>query len=1469
MALRDMMWSVLVAVLVFKTADSASSGVIGSGNGYCWNTKDVIGCDPRNFTDPSDHLTCSENGGIMWWVGKPVYTKAFTLKGPVGKTSYSPGEWILIELDVNIYTLKYRGLVLHASNATHDFLGEWIVAGDDGQTKLFWNPEPNCLMHAQADLKPLKMKLRYKAPPKDSGTIHFHAMLKVGPANDGWFYYANGMDLNLAGTVPPQGFPGRENPFQLTEGPPLACASQGMTCDETVLQSNATSTPNRMESTLSNYGCLLPYIADCGSVSPARTQNGKCYYNAADKNLCSDVTSPISRCDSMHDSASRFCPCAAGSSGISRLFNYKSQTKKAPFPIRDVIPVIPAQKVTQKAKKTHKASEDMDTTTMKLTPVSTALGFAGGMISALTLWTLRRQSMSSGLSVMLAMLALCQPVSAHNWLRSPGRAMFEASTTNPYRQRKATDIHAQLGPGQRMAVKFATGHSRDHYFSVVNGADESFIFDSQYKNWLDDYIALAPAGTNQASLYPRLHSCRTASNCNDPLYFNGQVMPGETDFCDHPVHPSPNGVFRWKSQYTASDQFLFYDSQKYPWIVGVIRYDNIVHQPSDWDVFCMPVPLKDPSKGNHHIVHWIWRGYYDAIDVHALPTAVPEELIYGNDTGKTRITKVDHCQYIQPRKLTTPLLDATHNMTDCLQALENSATNSNPGLPQLGMSVVPLENPSGVAISNVYNLPLNYTSDLLYQDIKWPRDYLNIALDSPLMRLQGTVTRGGMDWSTWFSGVTKTANHRCERWWGNDTLEHMLTLMTAESNDYFAIMWLHEGKADSEFYGNNPGRIYPCRRFRGSTPATTLIPDTRYHVFQLPSDEDISTITNYVDPATWTDGNHLSFKVSFQPADPRVSGNSFTIDAGTGWSVDTGEVYSAVRGYGWRCQQQMAVETRRPRIPDTSNTNRSVGRTSNIHIPCSDGKLNSWEIDVPNGAYIVTLFPARGTMSGLGCVMENTRISRNSFREQVVAKTIGVEVKDGRFTLSQTGHYTINSQDNTRAFNRCPNIHWIKLDRLADRLPRAHVPNSGSNEAWWQMAFSQSEQVGAVTIELPRAVVYTYQSIPRWSHGYYISCANRWFYEQGASCFKTRRLSPYGDGSYKNEWDEPDIYQRVAAGSNTVTMSSNTLEYQQPWGVYDVASNPNVGAVVSISDIPCTNAGGCPTSNEKVCEVISQTDYCEDQAQQHRECLIRIDCRGETGSYLRIRLRGQQRTLAIYRVKVHRPVPRPQDMKTPTSTAKSKMLCYGLEPRIATETAPGFITTEDPSDPIFYSTCFARSRDVEWLPLPSASALPPQDWRFNGECLSCTSFAENGPSIPISQNITPQWWLESNTCQNCFGDPATWGVGKIDGPTPNPTPSPTPPAPTTPIPTTPNDNSDNKENGESLGTVMIVGVALVGVLVPAAAGIGYMCWKRRSTKAKVNTKKLSQYANRKSEIMTMEVAAKEGELSFEHSHSYI
>ena len=72
------------------------------------------------------------------------------------------------------------------------YVGNWEFPGADKQ--IFWSP-PECgsthIIHKDANLKPLRAQLFFRAPPKGTGTISFRALIKRGNPNVGFFYFPN------------------------------------------------------------------------------------------------------------------------------------------------------------------------------------------------------------------------------------------------------------------------------------------------------------------------------------------------------------------------------------------------------------------------------------------------------------------------------------------------------------------------------------------------------------------------------------------------------------------------------------------------------------------------------------------------------------------------------------------------------------------------------------------------------------------------------------------------------------------------------------------------------------------------------------------------------------------------------------------------------------------------------------------------------------------------------------------------------------------------------------------------------------------------------------------------------------------------------------------------------------------------------------------------------------------------------
>ena len=105
--------------------------------------------------------------------------------------------------------------------------------------------------------------------------------------------------------------------------------------------------------------------------------------------------------------------------------------------------------------------------------------------------------------------------------------------------------------------------------------------------------------------------------------------------------------------------------------------------------------------------------YFDVVDVHVHPEPVPTEEIYGiTGAGNMKWVRVDHCSYLDPKRVITPMHDATDDSADCMRMVEefNARYAKSPGVNgndypnELGVNVVPVELPEEVSRSVTRNL---------------------------------------------------------------------------------------------------------------------------------------------------------------------------------------------------------------------------------------------------------------------------------------------------------------------------------------------------------------------------------------------------------------------------------------------------------------------------------------------------------------------------------------------------------------------------------------------------------------------------------------------------------------------------------------------------------------------------------------------------------------------------------------------
>eukprot|EP01114_Cavostelium_apophysatum_P019332 TRINITY_DN61_c0_g1_i1.p1 TRINITY_DN61_c0_g1~~TRINITY_DN61_c0_g1_i1.p1 ORF type:complete len:1021 (-),score=244.73 TRINITY_DN61_c0_g1_i1:110-3172(-) len=98
---------------------------------------------------------------------------------------------------------------------------------------------------------------------------------------------------------------------------------------------------------------------------------------------------------------------------------------------------------------------------------------------------------------------------------------------------------------------------------------------------------------------------------------------------------------------------------------------------------------------------------------------------------------------------------------------------------------------------------------------------------------------------------------------------------------------------------------------------------------------------------------------------------------------------------------------------------------------------------------------------------------------------------------------------------------------------------------------------------------------------------------------------------------------------------------------------------------------------------------------------------------------------------------------------KNRTFCWFGTIKSFPSTVPktGFIQTEDPDDPAFYSTCWVLNMDNIFDGYDEDAMVADTEWRFIDRCVDCDSVLTNGQSSAI-----PSWKL-AETCRNCHDEP--------------------------------------------------------------------------------------------------------------------
>ena len=133
-----------------------------------------------------------------------------------------------------------------------------------------------------------------------------------------------------------------------------------------------------------------------------------------------------------------------------------------------------------------------------------------------------------------------------------------------------------------------------------------------------------------------------------------------------------------------------------------------------------------------------------------------------------------------------------------------------------------------------------------------------------------------------------------------------------------------------------------------------------------------------------------------------------------------------------------------------------------------------------------------------------------------------------------------------------------------------------------------------------------------------------------------------------------------------------------------------------------------------------------------------VSCNGYKGKYVSVTFPGADRVLSLDYFTVHTTQPK---LLVEEGTPN---ICYGLQPMAPTSTRNEYEISYDTEDPIFYSTCFVREKDITWLNLGEKVVGTP--WRFNANCVECEAY-HNNQNLP--EFYTPKWPMSFNDCYDC------------------------------------------------------------------------------------------------------------------------
>eukprot|EP00948_MAST-09A_sp_MAST-9A-sp1_P001837 g1837.t1 len=1260
-----------------------------------------------------DRMHCiDERGGIMDWAAAPVRSDHFTLRsGDSMKvsddpTTYAAGKFVPIFIEVLHYQYKYRGLLLHAVDSQGNTVGEWGLPSDKPGYD-FWHPTTcgkQYVLHANGDDKHLGQRFYFKAPPAGTGTITFQLLLKVGPANEGEFYYPK-QDLVLteAGIESSQkyylGAQG-DNCHDTCEKYNLKCNSFGLL--KAAQDGERMGLPALEKVFGREYPCALPLIMDCSIGSPAvfevnsrSSTKYRCYYHNA---TCSSNSSLANgdpnfgtpTCGAYDSNARRFCACGSTQESFSSTYYDNAGTKRSNGVLWWLIMFVNTVLL-------------LDNSCVPVVKRRIILPFV----------------------ILLIMIVFAPSANAHNWVFSPSRSGARASMRCP----RFSNFHNQVAKNQKVYFEASTGHRGDVVFIVVKRDQEKELRDPKIYSKAMDYIQEAPENANSAMIHRRIHKTQNRIRRLTFQKYGKRLFKRKLQSTDAMYKLSPGlgkkqsdqstnqEVYEYSDEFLKDDKRISYVSTKYPFIEAVYKYRIHVHWPHDYMI--IPFSLEGHHGAGHYVAMYKWRGYYDCVDIQLHLKKNEIEWPYGQlIQGLPKFERIDHCQFQDAEAVLSPCMDASNGTAiSCVdfaqQHYRTSRTHKTSSQEwksvSIGINVVPIKNYPGTIAGLKPHIPWENERCSLNSDIRVP--------------LTGNITRSDVKLLTNLSYTQEArvnCHHRRRMTISTPMTLPEVALVAARkpgNDDCYVLSYVGLALSRDRLY--NEKRIWHCcQRNWYETRAGS---NKKYSLLKFTNIPEPREGINASSPAI----AGTTYKFSFEPA-----GNG---TKGVGWNSDNGDVYqthSNGLSYGWNCKIPDYSFKRNLGDNGYSENSEKGWALASLEWPCPDTTTSKkWEFLLPegNGLYEIQFY---GSIQGWrcyadgewkpeckkymkngfrGCVLENDRIWSHKFTSQYYHGSWRFPCKDCpvwvRNVVISDGKFTLSVQD-----GECSMVNYLRIKKIAETETPVFYPSM--TNPWQQL------EIDGGSKPIKDVVVST----PGYGAKAGSSCGSRWLFE-GNWCLTKLAHASEGGG--------------------------NNLQ-----GMREVGTFKN-GFIVSLADEPCdVETGACPTAKH-TCAHVKSTYTCPDQGVQL--CPITVDCNGVEAKYVRLQLPGTGRILNA-NMKVFTPTER-------SVPEEKDLVCYVVKTRKPTMIRAAYTIVSDPKDPAFYSTCFIRTKALSFLP---AEAVEPQDssskYIFGEKCLRCCNAEFNRKLVSTTENpVVPRWIIE-NTCQDCnfqgqnlhFNDPGVY-----------------------------------------------------------------------------------------------------------------